>query len=469
MMGKDREKDMMVVRPGLQNIRQQALKKLGAAVLSGAAMLLLASLQPGIALAQGNTAERLNRDRFARLAFAQDDKDAGQAAQSLRKGRDLIEEEKWQEAAQNFTDFVSKYPQHKSVDAAMYWLAFSLKKQGRLRDADQALERLIKEYPKSSWKDDARTMRVEMAAQLGNQAAINQALEANNGKSDDELTMVALQSLVFSDPGQALPKLKRMLEPGSSSSRKMQQTAIMLLAQSGARGTDTLLDVARNHQEKEVRRTAIFWLSQSNEERVFDLLKELATTAEDKQISDSAIQGLGQSRNARARALLSELARSAPSTETRRAAILSLAIHGGESSVDELLGLYDSESNQELKKQLLLALFMSNKPRARMKLLEVARREPNAELRKASILWVAQGGSEQTIAMLAELYDGEANAGVKEQLIMAMGLSRNKAALRKLMEIAKNSPSVELRKKAIFWLGQSNDPEAMKFIEDILK
>jgi HEAT repeat protein len=461
---------MTQVRLQIEKRRKSLMAKARAAVSSLILILLVCGLHTGGAVvAQDKTSKRPDRERFARLSFVQDDKDSSAAAKALRKGRDLIEEESWQEAAQSFKDFVRDYPQHKNVDAALYWQAFALKKQGKLRDADQTLEHLIREHPQSRWKDDAQTMRVEMAAPLGNQAAINQALDGASGKSDDELTMVALQSLVFSDPGQALPKLKSMLEPDAKTSRKMQQTAIMLLAQSGARGTDTLLEVARTHKEKDVRRTAIFWLSQSNEERVFDFLRELATTSDDKQMLDAAIQGIGQSRNPKARQLLSELARSAPSSETRRAAILSLAIHGGEASLDELLSLYDSETNQEVKKQLLLALFMSNKPRARTKLLEVARSEPNIELRKASILWVAQGGNEQAIDMLAQLYDGEANEGVKEQLIMSMSLSRNKTALRKLMEIAKNSPSVELRKKAIFWLGQSNDPEAKKFIEDILK
>ena len=404
------------------------------------------------------------------LPGAQTGEAADAATRSFRAGRDRIEEERWPEAARSFTEFVASYPRHKNVDAALYWLAFALKKQGKLAEADKTLVRLIKEHPRSTWKDDAQAMRIEMAPQLGNQATINQALENDGAASDDELKVVALQSLVFTNPERALPMLQDVLKPEARASRNVKQTAVAFLGQMGARGVETLLDVARTHKDIELRRSAIFWLGQSSDERAFQFLKEIVMAGgEKKELLDSALFAIAQNRNLQAHAFLLELARSAPSADVRRSAIFNIGLRGGAAAIDELLAIYEAETDLEMKKHALFVLGMGGSQPARAKLLDIARGEANAELRKTAVFWLGQRGGEDTVAQLIQLFDAEQNNEVKEHLLMVLSQTRSKTALEKLMHIAKTSPSVELRKRAVFWLGQSKDPEAKKFIEEILK
>src|SRR4030095_14296533 len=90
----------------------------------------------------------------------------------------------------------SKYPKGKDTDAALYWLAFALKKQEKYQEADRTLARLISEYPRSKWKDDASTMRIEVGSALGTpQTAANV-----ENSTDDETKIVALQSLFQGNP-----------------------------------------------------------------------------------------------------------------------------------------------------------------------------------------------------------------------------------------------------------------------------
>jgi TolA-binding protein len=84
----------------------------------------------------------------------------------FRDGRDLVGDEAWEKAATKFREYLGKYPKGKDTDAALYWLAFVLKKQEKYQDADRALERLVSEYPGSKWKDDASAMRIELASAL---------------------------------------------------------------------------------------------------------------------------------------------------------------------------------------------------------------------------------------------------------------------------------------------------------------
>jgi TolA-binding protein len=75
----------------------------------------------------------------------------------------LIDREEWARAAQKFREAVEKYPDGKSTDAALYWLAFCHKKQNQLKEADAALDRLMEKFPGSSWAADARVMKFEIA------------------------------------------------------------------------------------------------------------------------------------------------------------------------------------------------------------------------------------------------------------------------------------------------------------------
>jgi TolA-binding protein len=445
--------------------KSQKIKVPSTAKLNAALLILMA-----MGLALGNGASGMALSFKHHLLPSLQGGENGDAAKSLRAGRDLIEEENWQAAARSFRDFLATYPRHRDVDAALYWLAFALKKQGKVVEADQTLARLIKEFPASRWKDDAQAGRVEMAPQLGNQTVIDQALEGSADKEDDELKTIALQSLVFSNPERALPLLREVLKPDSKASRKTKQTAIVFLAQIGSRGFDALMDVARHQNDLELRRTAIFWLGQSADDRAFEFLREVVVNAgEKKELVDSALFALAQSRNPRARAYLLELARSAPSEELRRSVIANLGMRGGDAVVDEMIAIYDAESDAELKKQILFALSAGGNQRGRAKLLDVARNESSVELRKQALFWIGQRGGEETAEQLVQFFDTEQSEAVKEHLLMVLSQSRSKTAMRKLMEIAKSSPSIELRKRAIFWLGQSKDPEAKRFIEEILK
>src|ERR1041385_9418238 len=96
-------------------------------------------------------------------AIAQASNSADEASKAFREARDYIKDGEWQKAEQTFRSLITKHPQHKDADAALYYLAFALKKQNRLPEADKTLEKLITEHPASSWINDARAMRIEMA------------------------------------------------------------------------------------------------------------------------------------------------------------------------------------------------------------------------------------------------------------------------------------------------------------------
>jgi HEAT repeat protein len=411
----------------------------------------------------GASAQELGKlNRFIQNSNAKDE-----AVKIFRQGRDQIEDENWSGAAATFNSFVVDYPKHKDVDAALYWMAFALKKREKYSEADRQLERLVREHPRSNWLDDARAMRVEIAGQTGNSQAVERELD----KNDIEIKLIALQGLFQSNPDRAMAIVAEiLLKPDSQAGRQLKDSAIALMGQhSGPKTTPKLMELARALTDRKLRKTAIFWLGQSGDESALDLLKELSMQPADTEIAKAALFAISQHHSPRARAILSEAARSGGDIEARKQAIFGLSQRSDETSVEELIKIYDADTNTAIRNQVLFALTQTNSQRAWAKLLDVARTADDVEVRKQAIFWLGQQGGVQAFDTLAQLYDSENNNSVKQQLIFAFSQSRHKAALRKLMQIAKSDSSVEMRKKAIFWLGQSHDPEAVKFIEEILK
>src|SRR5215216_5013610 len=135
---------------------------------------------------------RAEAQEFEKLnAKVQASNSVDEASKAFREARDYIKDGEWAKAEQTFRSLVTKHPRHKDADAALYYLAFALKKQNRLPEADKTLEQLITEHPASSWINDARAMRIEMAPKLNNNDAINQGIK----EEDEEMKLVALQSL----------------------------------------------------------------------------------------------------------------------------------------------------------------------------------------------------------------------------------------------------------------------------------
>lgn len=454
------------------------------------------------------------------------------AMNMFRAGRDLIENEEWAKAAETFRGFVNAYPRDNDVDAALYWYAYALKRQGNPKEAAKQLKRLVKDFGRSGWRDEADAMLAELAPALGETQIIDNAL----GKENEELKIIALQSLFESSPERALGYVAEWLKPNSTASRRMKESAVSLLgAHGGKEAIPILLDIARNQPDVKLRQTAIHRLGEEGGEAVIDELMQIYAADREDKIKQQILHSLGEMDSPRAHAKLLDIARNASEpVELRRSAIHRLGERENPSALNDLLQVYEADANMEIKRQIIHAISESDDPRATGKLIEIARTAPNVELRrqaihqlgekdseamleelmrlyqaeasveikrqiihafsemkspraKAKLLEVARATSENvelrraaihrlgesddaaSLGMLISLYDGEPNGEIKRQLIHAFGESKVKEALRKLMQIARSDASLDLRRAAIHRIGESRDPDALRFLEDLLK
>ena len=458
--------------------------------------------------------------------FMQTTKGNTASMQVFREGRDFIEAQNWQKAAEKFNDFIKGFPKDRDMDAALYWYGYALEKQNRKEEAKVPLTRLVQRYRNSSWRQEALALLVV----LGEKALVDQELIRENC----EIKILALQSLFQADEERAIALVTESLKANPQAQCQGFQAAAlsMLGSHGGPRVVPLLLDIARNNPDPKLRLTAIRRLGEQHNDQVTDELVKIYDADKTKEVRVQVLRALVESRTARgsakvleiaragddiamrqaairyigelndaasldelirifdadrtkeirfqiiralaerddakARAKLLEIARSGATPEERIEAIRRLGDHN-RLSMDELMQLYTSETSLPIKQGLLRAFGDSNDPRAQAKLFEIARGNDPIELRAFAIRRLGDKDDEQTINQLVSLYDSEQNQQLKVALLRGFGDSNQKSAVRKLMAIARNDPSVEMRKTAVRYLGESKDPEALKFLEDLLK
>src|SRR5215475_12510313 len=103
------------------------------------------------------------------------------AIRAFLEAKDLIASREWEKAEAKLNEVISLRADGAAVDAALYYLAFVLKKQSRFEDAEKAIDQLLKEFPDSRWVGDAEAMRMEVAPDLGRGREVAEAARrANN-------------------------------------------------------------------------------------------------------------------------------------------------------------------------------------------------------------------------------------------------------------------------------------------------
>jgi HEAT repeat protein len=467
-----------------------------------AELLKVLLLAVAVVLSASLSTRGFGQEPGATQQFVQSPNSSAAAQKLLREGRDLIGERKWAAATAKFSDFIRTYPRDKNLDAALYWLAFCLKQQGRLVEADQTLERLKKEYPRSNWRDDARALRIEIAGALGDTEAVKEAVEnlpvppvppapparpalparpaaapaprreeQQDENSPEALRLIALQSLFQADPERAMSVAVSFLSQDSKASATIQEAALGLIARHGGeKAWPALLGAARNQSIVEsVREQAIYWIAHQNREQAVEALIRLYDEEKTAELKERLLYWLAHSDNEHARAKIVEVARSDNSAELRERAIYWVAHRSGEQAFGPLKELYSIEKDPSIKERILYWFAHSEDPRARAKVDEIARADASFEMRDRAIYWIAHRSGPEATDALARLYDEQKEEEIKERILYWLGHRGGKAGLQKLFTVARSDPSQSLRERAVYYLGQSKDPEAIKLIEQILK
>jgi len=173
---------------------------------------------------------------------------------------------------------------------------------------------------------------------------------------------------------------------------ELRQRAIFALGQTDSPlARETLRNVALDSSlSAEIRGAAFMWLSESGE-GVLDLLREVIATDPDIEMRKRALFGLSQVDDPEAVNYLLDLARNDADPEIRRTAIFFLAQRDDVVSVDLLIELFDQETDPEIRTAVLFSLGQAvDSDAAITKLIDVAKNDPDIEMRQSAVMWLGQ-------------------------------------------------------------------------------
>lgn len=441
-------------------------------------------------------------DDAGAATFRQEARATRAPADSLyRVGRAALNAGRYREASRAFLEVVRADADFSHAADALYWRALSLYRLGDesdLRQALGALERLRAEYPDARIIGDAsaldtrvrgmlaRTGDAEAAAEIMESARVADGVDTDadmetdvdvytenpevdvQASADAGVRVAALNALLQMDSDRALPILENVIRDCPECSPDLRRRALFMVAQQAADSTATelLLHTARSDPDPEVRRQAVFWLSEVDSPRAVDALREVLASPADSALHERAAFALAQHEGPEAAAAIRSLARDrTASPELRARAIFWLGREEGNDGY--LRDLFDEVSEPTLREKILFSVAEADAEGNRSWFIDVARDAANPKsIRKKALFWA--GRAEGPLAPLVDLYDGLQGRDLKEQLLFAVVQSEAEGATEWLIEVARTEDDPELRKRAIFWLGQSEDPRAADALAEII-
>ena len=387
-------------------------------------------------------AERDQKDRDAERADRQRDQEMAafdQAYSQMDAGR-------WDRAVEAFARVAAM--KGTRADGALYWQAYSQDRIGQRAEALATIAELAKTYPASRYVKQAQALEMEVRRNVGQ--PVNP-----EAQGDEELKLIAVNSLLNSDPEKALPILEKLLQ-GPASPR--------------------------------VRERAVFVLAQSNSPRAREILKNLARGSSAPELQSKAIQYLGVMGGAESRATLAEVYSASTDVDVKRRILRAFMVSGDKQRVltaaqteqnadlraeavrqlgamganDELWQMYQKESAVPVKKQILQAMFVGGNS-ARM--TELARSEKDPELRSAAVRNLGMMGGAKTGDTLVEIYNGEKDPAVRRNVLNALFVQGNATAL---VAIARKETDPELKKTVVQKLSMMQGKVVTDYMQELL-
>jgi HEAT repeat protein len=334
-------------------------------------------------------------------------------------------------------------------DGALYWKAYALSKRNRKSEAQAAIAELRKAYPASRWLGEAKALELEIQQAAGRAPSPEQ-------EDDEELKLLALDSLMNSDAERALPLLEEFLKSGNTP--RLKDRALFVLSQSAApRARGILLGIAQGATNPDLQRKAVKYLGMSGDAASLKALEEIYAAASEVAVKQAVLEAFIVAEDHK-RVLAA--ARAEKSPELRREAVHALGALG---AAAELQQLYGAEAAAELREEILNALVAAD---AAAELLDLARVEKDARLRATAVRNLGALDAEATGAALLSLYGNEKDGGVRRAVLEAFVAQDNCHAL---VQLGRGEKEPGLRRALVEHLSALDCKEATDFLLEILK
>jgi HEAT repeat protein len=396
------------------------------AAFFGLASVATAQQVPSASLLDPQTAEKANAHEEELYTSAKDALDNGEYDNAIRQFDEVIK------------------IHGRRADGALYWKAYALNKAGNKAQALTMIGELRKNYPKSNWLRDAGALEQEIRGG-GNPENI----------SDEELKMLALQSLLNTDPEKAIPLLDKIIQGNYSS--KLKDKALFVLSQSGSeKAQQILMTLAKGNTQPDLQKRAIRYMGMNGNGRNRAVLKEIYNSSTDMGVKKSVFQAWLM---CGCKDDVAALARTEKNPELRREAIRYLGMMGGRA---ELLEFYKNSPDAETREAAVGAMLLCG---CAHELAEIVQTEKDPNVLDKAINTLGLVGGDESLATLTKVYNSQADLSVKKKVVNALFLH---GAGKEMVALARKETNPELRKALIQKMSLMSSPEISDYMMEIL-
>jgi HEAT repeats len=269
-------------------------------------------------------------------------------------GTRAMNEQHWSDAVFAFDKVINA--KGSRTDAALYWKAYSLKKLGNGQQALATCDQLHSQYKASPWNKDCDALSIDLR-DSGDAFIVGPVppvppmppvppvppMSADfagppdnpTHASEEDLKMLALNSLLNQDPSKAIPLLRSVLT-GNQSTR-MKKQALFVLAQSKSPEAESILhDAVTGKMDPDLQRQAIQSMAVFQGKRSNDTLAEVYRTTTDIKVKRAVISAFFITGDAQR---MVDLARNEKDLDQKRYIVAQLAVMHDKVATDYMLEL----------------------------------------------------------------------------------------------------------------------------------
>jgi len=265
-------------------------------------------------------------------------------------GTKAMDEQRWADAVTAFDQVAAAKSKHS--DAAIYWKAYSLDKLGRKDEAQSVCDSLRQQQPSSSWNKECVVLRVRGSALSERQM---EELERQQERLKERVIRPAAPD------GQIIVKVGPNGERIYNSSHPATEDDIKILAlnslmqQDPAKALPLLHNLILSDAPIEVRKQGLFVLSRSKQPEAQAMLMDIVTSSKDPALQLQAIQALSIYRPKDAGPTLVKVYQSTSDPKVKRAVLNGLFIaHDATRLVDLARGEKDLNMKRDIVSQLAI-------------------------------------------------------------------------------------------------------------------
>jgi HEAT repeat protein len=357
-----------------------------------------------------------------------------------------LDDHQWDKAIEGFTEVANENGSHS--DGALYWKAYAENKLGRCDEALATIAALQKQYPASRWLSDAKALELEVRQASG------QPVKPES-ETDEDLKLLAINSLMQSDQDRAVPLLEKILQ--GSHLPKLKERALFVLSQSNSpRAREVLAQIARGKANPDLQMKALRYFGITRTPENQQILADVYSSSNDLNVKRAILQSfmVGGARDR-----LLSAAKEEKTPELRAEAIRQLGAMGAQA---ELWQLYQSEPSVEIKAQIVNSLFIGGNAD---RLAELARTEKEPRLRREAIHRLGLIRRDGTGDTLVSIYNSETDPNLRKEVVNSLFLQSNAKAL---VDLARKEADPTLKKEIVHRLSTMKSKEATDYIMELL-